>query len=97
MIAIVNNTGLKIDFSRNEIELWLDEGEERLALTGSAALIAIAAVRQVLGSCQRRIANGGFAFLYIGNKKLVNPGRIAQFLATQNLSQDGLYNYLTAA
>ncbi len=91
---MLNYTGLEIDFSRTEPELWLSN---KPALTGNSALIAITALRQVMGGCRRRILDGGFTLRYIGSEKLIRPGRVQRFLATQPLTQDGLYEYLVAA
>lgn len=98
MKAIVDFKGLIIDFSPRETELWLDTDEERPALTGQDALVAILALRQALGRCCRRnIERQGFALRYVGSNMLIDPVRIANFLAGNKLTQNGLYDYLTAA
>ena len=91
---MLNYTGLEIDFSRTEPELWLND---KPALTGNSAFIAITALRQVLGACRRQILDGGFTLRYIGSQKLIGPGKVQRFLATQPLTQVGLYEYLVAA
>lgn len=97
MKAIVDCTGLMIDFSQRDAELWLDD-EKKPVLTGSDAQVAILAIRLALGRCcPSRIENRGYALRYVGSDQLVDPVRIANFLATSDLTLENLYTHLIAA